>query len=126
MSRAAISILAFGGYLLVLGMGLLLIPDVLLALFGQPPAREPWLRVVGLVALVLSLYYVCAAREEVTAFFRWTLAGRTLAAAVLIVLVAAGIAPRFVLLLAALDLLCAAWTWLALGRDRREPIRRAS
>ena len=35
---AARSIAAFGVYLLVLGAGLLLAPDAMLALFGRPPA----------------------------------------------------------------------------------------
>lgn len=119
MSRAAVSVLAFGIYLLVLGIGLLLVPDLLLALFGQSPTQEPWLRVVGLVVLVLGLYYLGAAREEVTAFFRWTLVGRPLAVAVLIVLVAAGSAPTFVLILGAIDAAGVAWTWRALRVDRR-------
>lgn len=119
MSRAARSVLAFGIYLLVLGTGLLAAPNTLLALFRQLPTQEPWLRVVGLVVLVLGLYYVSAAREQVAAFFRWTLWGRSLAVAVLVVLVAVGIAPAFVLILGAIDLLCAAWTFLALQADRR-------
>jgi uncharacterized protein YjeT (DUF2065 family) len=119
MSRAAISIVAFGIYLVVLGIGLLLFPDALLALFGQPPTNEPWLRVVGLVVLVLGIYYLNAAREEVTAFFRWTLVGRPLAVVALAVLVASGHAPAFVLILAAIDAVCTAWTWKALQIDRR-------
>ena len=119
MSRAAVSILAFGVYLLVLGVGLLFFPDALLFLFGQPPTHEPWLRVVGLVVVVLALYYFSAAREEVTPFFRWTLVGRPLAVVGLVVLVATGRAPGFVLILGAIDALCAAWTWKALEIDRR-------
>ena len=119
MSRAARSVLAFGIYLVVLGVGLLVAPDTLLALFGQPPTQEPWLRVVGLVVLVLGLYYLGAAREEVTVFFRWTLWGRPLAVVILVGLVAAADAPAFVLILGAIDLGCAAWTWWALQADRR-------
>jgi hypothetical protein len=112
-------VLVFGIYLLVLGVGLLAFPDTLLALFRQPPTQEPWLRVVGLVVLVLGIYYLGAAREEVTAFFRFTLVGRPLAAAILIGLVAVAGAPAFVLILGAIDLACAAWTWRALEADRR-------
>ena len=118
MSRAARSVLAFGIYLLVLGAGLLVVPNTLLALFRQPPTQEPWLRVVGLVVLVLGLYYVSAAREQVTAFFRWTLWGRPLAVVVLVALVLAGVAPAFVLILGAIDLMAAAWTFWALQADR--------
>jgi hypothetical protein len=114
MTGAARSILAFGIYLLVLGSGLLLAPDLLLALFRQPPTQEPWLRVVGVVALVLGLYYVRAAREGVTAFYRWTLGGRLLAALILLALLVLQIVPRFVFLLAAVDVAGVIWTWRAL------------
>ena len=114
MSAAARSIAVFGIYLLLLGTGLLLAPDAMLALFGRPPATDPWLRVVGIVSLVLSFYYLRAARAGVEAFFRWTIQGRPLAAVALAVLAAAGTLPPFVLLLAAVDLGGAAWTWMAL------------
>jgi uncharacterized protein YjeT (DUF2065 family) len=64
MSAAAASILAFGIYLVALGTGLLLAPNGMLALFGRPSTSEPWLRVVGLVALVLGTYYAAAARRS--------------------------------------------------------------
>ena len=117
MSRAAASILAFGVYLAMLGAGLLTSPNRMLALFGQPPTAEPWLRVLGLVSLVLGLYYVSAARGEVTPFFRSTIWGRGIGAAVLAALVVSKTAPAFVLLMAALDGLGALWTWRALGRS---------
>jgi len=113
-ARAARSIFAFGIYLVVLGSGLLLAPDPMLALFRQPPTHEPWLRVVGVVALVLGLYYVRAAREGVAAFYRWTLGGRLLAALILFGLLALNMVPRFVFLLAVVDLAGMVWTWRAL------------
>ena len=118
MSRAARSVLAFGVYLAVLGLGLVVLPDTMLALFGQPPSTEPWLRVVGIVVLVLALYYVCAAVTGMTAFYRWTTWGRPLAVAILIVLTAVNLAPPFVLILGAVDVAGALWTWLALRSER--------
>ena len=119
MSRAARSILVFGIYLIGLGCSLLLKPNTMLALFGQPQTTEPWLRVVGIVVLVVGLYYVCAAREDVAPLFRWTTWARPLAFVILIGLVAAGVAPRFVVILGAIDAAGALWTWLALRADRR-------
>jgi len=121
MSPAARSILAFGGYLLALGLGLLLAPDAMLALFGQPPSGEPWLRVVGVVVLILALYYLSAAASGNSAFYRWTTWGRPLAAAILVVLAAARLAPRFVVLLSVVDVAGALWTWLALRAECRHP-----
>jgi uncharacterized membrane protein len=119
MTAASRSVLVFGVYLLALGSGLLLVPDVLLALFGQPPATDPWLRVVGLVVLVVALYYLSAARSGTEAFFRWTTWGRPMAGVALIIMIAAGLLPRFVALLAFLDLAGAAWTAAALHRAHR-------
>jgi uncharacterized membrane protein len=119
MTAASRSVLVFGVYLLALGSGLLLVPDVLLALFGQPPATDPWLRVVGLVVLVVALYYLSAARSGTEAFFRWTTWGRPMAGVALIIMIAAGLLPRFVALLAFLDLAGAAWTAAALNRAHR-------
>jgi hypothetical protein len=116
MKDAARSILAFGIYLVGLGTGLLLAPDTMLALFGQPPTAEPWLRVVGLVALVLGTYYVAAARAGLRPFFGWTVKGRAFGAVVLVLLVVRDLAPAFVLLMAALDAAGAAWTAVALRR----------
>jgi len=119
MTGAARSVLVFGIYLLGLGLGLLLAPDALLAFFGQPPVTDPWLRVVGLVVIVLALYYLSAARSGNEAFFRWTTWGRPLAGGALVIMISVGLLPRFTALLAVLDLAGAAWTAVALHRAHR-------
>jgi hypothetical protein len=116
MSRAAKTILAFGLYLACLGAGLAIAPDAMLALFGQGPSHEPWLRLLGLVSLVLGSYYIGAARAGLTPFFRMTLYGRAAGCVGFAACVAAGWAPRFVLLIAALDGAGALWTFSALRR----------
>ena len=116
MSRAAKTILAFGLYLAILGGGVALAPDAMLALFGQPPAHEPWLRLLGVVSLVLGGYYIGAARGELTPFFRMTLYGRAAGCAGFAACVGLGWAPRFVLLIAAIDGAGALWTFRALRR----------
>jgi hypothetical protein len=118
VSRAAGSVLVFGAYLALLGAGLFVSPSGMLAIFGQPPTQEPWLRILGIVSLVLGFYYVSAARAEVTPFFRATIGGRALGAVVFTALVVLGAAPRFVLLMAGLDGAVALWTWSALRRPR--------
>jgi hypothetical protein len=117
MSGAAWSVLVFGFYLVALGTGLILAPNLMLGLFGQAPTNEPWLRVLGLVALVLGTYYTAAARAGVAPFFAWTVKGRAFGAAVLAFLVFKGIAPAFVLTMAAADAAGAAWTALAARRS---------
>lgn len=76
MSQAAKSLFVFGIYLCGLGLILLLVPNLLLQLFGVPPTQEVWLRINDMFVLCLSFYYVQAARHELTNFIRWTIPAR--------------------------------------------------
>lgn len=58
MSKATISILVFGVYLVLLSAILILAPNVLLWFFGIPPTNEVWIRVAGVLALILGFYYL--------------------------------------------------------------------
>ena len=118
MSRAARSLFVFGVYLCVLGLGLLLVPTVLLGAFGAPPTEEAWIRVVGMLVLCLSFYYVLAARSELTAFIRWTVWTRVAVIFYFVAFVLWASAPKALLLFGAVDLLAAVWTWVALREDR--------
>ena len=76
MSAAALSILVFGIYLLVIGTGFILIPNTILPLFKFPKTNEPWIRVLGIVVVVLGFYYITAAQNELSSFFWATVVGR--------------------------------------------------
>jgi hypothetical protein len=117
MSRAAKSLFVFGIYLCGLGLTLLLIPNLILQLFGVPPTNEVWIRINGMFVLCLSFYYVQTARNELAIFIRWTVWARIAVIfffAAFILLVSA---PKALLLFGAIDLLAAIWTWRALKRD---------
>ena len=59
MSPAARSVFVFSSYLWVLGGVLLLVPNVLLSLFGIPETNEVWVRVVfGLAPPVMIVFGV--------------------------------------------------------------------
>ena len=119
MNRAALSILVFGVYIVVVGVMLSGVPNLLLGPLGFPEAREPWIRVLGVVAIVLGCYYVQAARQDVTSFFRWTIWGR---AAILVgfsLLVLAGQVAPTLILFGAIDGAGAVWTALALRASSR-------
>jgi hypothetical protein len=88
MSPAARTVQLFGIYILSVGFILIVIPNVLLGVFGIPATDEPWIRILGLVLLALAGYYLVAARSEVTAFFQASVAGRLFVGAGLIVMVA--------------------------------------
>jgi hypothetical protein len=114
MSKAATSVLVFGIYLIVIGLGFLLVPNMALSLFGFPATTEPWIRVMAMLILILSYYYIQAARNEMTGFFRFTVHGRASVIVFFIAFVALGLAQPMLILFGVVDLLAAIWTALAL------------
>jgi hypothetical protein len=118
MSRAALSLHVFGLYLALVGATLAVAPNALLALFALPATEEVWVRVLGVVALALALYYLLAARHEVVPFFRWTVAGRLGGFVGFTALALLGFGPPALALFGAVDLGGALWTAWALRAER--------
>ena len=116
MSRAAVSIAVYGWYFIAIGLAMAIVPNALLALLRVTPTHEPWIRILGVVVAILGIYYLLAARQEVTAFFRWTTVGRTVVLPAFIALVLFAGAPPVVILFGAIDAAGAAWTAMALRR----------
>jgi len=121
MSKSATSVLVFGIYLVVIGLGFLLMPHTVLGLFGLPTTSEPWIRVVAMLLLILSYYYIQTARNEDKAFFRFTVHGRASVIVFFVAFVLLNIAPATLILFGVVDLLAAVWTALAL-RSESEPV----
>jgi hypothetical protein len=119
MSKAAKSVLAFAVYLVGMGAGLVLAPNVLLGLLGFAPVTDVWSRVVGVLALVLAFYYAQAARSELQPFMRWTVYTRAATFVVFVGFVLARLAGPMLIGLGLVDLAAAAWTAWALSRDRQ-------
>ena len=122
MSKPARSIFVFGVYLAVLGVTLVTVPNLLLGLFGFAETREVWIRVMGMLVLILGVYDVQAARQEWDGFIRLSVPLRVSVPAFFGAFVVAGLAPPVLLLFAAVDFAAAAWTWLALREARRPAI----
>ncbi|HMN10653.1 MAG TPA: hypothetical protein PKC83_17885 [Gemmatimonadaceae bacterium] len=119
MSAAARSVRVFGAYISIVGITLMLAPNVLLGLFGMPSTTEPWIRVLGVVLIALGAYYLLAAREEWVAFLRMTVWLRYFAAASLIGLAVLQMAPAALALFGVVDGASALWTHLALRGARQ-------
>jgi len=118
MSKSATSVFVFSIYLFVLGPVLVVIPNVLLSPFGIAKTDEVWIRVVGMLVLILGYYYNHAAREEYKSFFRCTVYARIGVLLFFIGFVALGLAPVPLILFGVVDVVAALWTALAL---RSEP-----
>jgi hypothetical protein len=114
MTPAARSIVYFGVYVFLTGLVLLLVPNVLLSIFGLGSTTEVWIRVLGSVVTVLGAYYVVMGRAEATAFFKATVWGRSWIFVSFLGLVAIGMAKPPLVLFGVVDLLGAIWTWRAL------------
>lgn len=122
MSRAAKSLLVFGIYLIVLGSLLLLLPNVLLRVFGAPPTNEIWIRVNGMFVICLAYFYIQAARHSLTDFIRWTVWGRGAVIIYFVAFVMLAGAPKALLLFGLIDLVSATWTFMALQTDRAQKV----
>jgi hypothetical protein len=116
MSPAARSIQVFAVYLLLLGLVLVVSPNMLLALFGIPATGEVWIRVVGMLVCFLGVYYWEAARANLRTFFAWTVPVRLSVPVFFGAFVLLGMAPPVLLLFGAVDAAAALWTWFALRR----------
>ena len=117
MSRAAKSLFVFGIYLCGLGLILLLVPNMILQVFGVPETNEVWIRINGMFLLCLSFYYIQAARNGLTNFIRWTVLTRVAVIFYFAAFVLLVSAPKALLLFGLIDLAAAIWTWLALKKD---------
>lgn len=116
MSKTAVSILVFGLYLMLVGPVLVLVPNLLLALFAIPETSEVWIRVLGVVATVLGYYYVEAARHELTAFFRATVPARLIVLVCFSVFVLMKLTAPTLIVFGLIDALGALWTALTLKK----------
>ena len=114
MSYNARTVFVFGIYLVVLGITLIAVPNLLLSAFGFPATNEVWIRVVGMLVLILAFYYSQAARKELTVFFQWTVYARASVIVFFLTFVVLGFAKAALILFGAVDLLGAIWTGLAL------------
>lgn len=122
MSSSKVSIAAFGVYVMLIGLTLILAPNLLLSVFGFPPTQEIWIRVLGALALVLGYYYWACAKANVVDFYRATIIGRPLFALLCVGLVAFAGSPWQLILFGLADVAGAMWTAAAL---RSEAAQRA-
>ena len=57
MTAASKSVYYFGLYLYLTGITLIFIPNLFLSTLGLPETHEVWIRVVGVLAMVIGFYY---------------------------------------------------------------------
>lgn len=119
MSRSATSVLVFAIYLFALGGILVVAPNTLLAVFAFQLTSEVWIRVVGMLVLILGFYYLQAARHDLRPLILATVYGRTAVLMFFIAFVLLDLAPPVLIVFGAVDFAGAVWTALCRRADRR-------
>jgi len=114
MNPTVLSILVFGIYLIFVGAGFLFIPNILLPLFKFPKTDEPWIRVAGVLVLIIALFYLVAAGYNLTIIFWTTIFGRSFVLLSFAALVLAKKAKPMLLMFGVIDALGAIWTLITL------------
>ncbi len=116
MSRAAKSVFFFGIYALLLGATLVVAPNVLMKIFSVPETTEVWIRVVGMLILLLGYLYVRTGtdKKDMTNFFRLTIHTRTSVIVFLTIFVLLNYVEPIIIFFGVIDLAGALWTTLAL------------
>ena len=115
MTRAALSVLVFGFYVLALGVWLVVAPNFILSLFGVPLVSDVWIRVAGMLLILIGYFYLQAARHALTPFFSLTVHARSAVIVFFAGFVLLGLAKPVLLLFGLVDLAGALWTRHALA-----------
>jgi len=112
VSGAARSLYVWSIYVAIVGVGFLLMPNVVLSMFQIDETEEVWIRVLGLIVVALPILYVAVARSGSTSLYLASVWFRWLIAAGLIVL---GLVegPWQLMLFASIDFLGGLWTFLS-------------
>jgi uncharacterized membrane protein len=105
-------------YLFGLGAILVLWPNALLVPFGFDPAEEVWIRVVGVLVLILAYYSLRAAQTDDRTYMEWTVTARALVPVFFIVFVLLGLAQPMLITFGFVDLAGAILTRRALRTAR--------
>ena len=118
MSKAASTVKVFGVYLGLLGVTLVLSPNLLLSVFGIAPTSEVWIRVVGLLVFNIGVYYWFAAKSEARLFFAASVYVRAAVPLVFIAFVALGWVSPVLVLFGVVDLAGGVWTFAMLRKEQ--------
>lgn len=123
LSKAAVSLIAYGIYVIVgLALPFLFIPGPVLAIAGMAQPTDVWVRVVGMTALILGFYYLQIGRNELTRFMKWSVYTRLSVPVFFTIFVLLGFAPPVMIALTIPDILFAIWTAVVLRGQKVSPV----
>lgn len=121
MKSAENSILIFGIYMVLIpGLGLIIAPEIILNLFQISfDAASTWsFRLIGLLALIIGVYYVGISKYKLKVLYSWTVVLRYIAAFFMLGLGLAKAVEQTIMLFALVDFAGATWTLLTLMKRK--------
>jgi hypothetical protein len=110
MSKTAFTIRIYSFYLFLMGIGMILIPNLILTTFGFPETSEIWIRVLGAFTFTTGIYYFHSAAYEQLAFYKATIVGRFFFFIMTVVFVLLFHQSPMLALIGSVDLIGALWT----------------
>lgn len=116
MTAAAKSVYYFGIYLIVMGITLIVAPNVLLATLRLPETTEVWVHLVGVLVFNIGVLYFYMASVNNATFFALSAYLRASIIIWFTVFVLIGWGPPMLILFGVVDLLGAIWTYTALKK----------
>jgi hypothetical protein len=119
-SQAALSTLCWGIYMMLNGVSMIIYPNGVLAMMGFEPTNELWIRLAGLLALVLGFYYVQMGRHHFIPFYTWKVIGHAGGILIMTGFYLQGLAPATIFLLCLSDALAAIWTAYGKYYDQKQ------
>lgn len=119
MKKAFKTIKVFGIYSMIMGIVLLVYPEVVLPISGIAEPVNAWMRMLGFVLMCSSYYYIRSAFSGNIEFAKWTIHTRFAAPVVVTILIVAGLAPKTFLPFGIIDGLGGLWTFIVLQNENK-------
>ena len=114
MDATAFSIYAFGIYEMMAGLGFLAIPNLILSFLSMEKTTAPWIRVVGILAIIIGYYHFMIGQLTIEVLYWPTIFVRITFIILLILLVLTKKAPKKIILFGVVSLLSTIWTYWTL------------
>ena len=115
MSKTAFSVYLYGLYLVLsAGLPLMIAPEIALGVIQVPVDNPTWVRMFGMVTLLLGGVYILSVHSDLEVLFGWSVPARYFTAFCATAMILTGkIAPGYALAVI-IDVVSASLTWLAL------------
>lgn len=119
MKKTELSIKIWSIYLFILGLSMVIFPVATVGMFGYSGTGELWIRFVGILSVVLAMFYMQVARYRVQELYSWKIAGHVFGIVCMLTFLFSGIADGRIIGTIALELMACLWTLLALRSERK-------